>query len=213
MIVRVSAFVLVAFWTVASIANDDEIERFTALHSRYGAYLGLEEGATLEEYAKELFFGYQRFEMIGGLDAQFRPKNIPYYWVHAVLGRELPARLVQQATAFLQDGKPSTNEETVAAFILLDKVNLKDIVVDIWSNQNSQMQFAVFERLIGIGDRYASFSGRLVSAIEEQSQVGRQVTPDSGFSVSFRFVLDCYFLDLIRSDHARFQELDRLIAT
>lgn len=215
MLVRwvVSAFVLVACWNMVLIANDDNIGRFTALHSRYGAYLGLEEGAILEEYAKELFFGYHRFEMNGGLDAQFRPENIPYYWVHAVLGGELPSRLVQQATAFLRDGKPATNEETIAAFILLDKVNLKETVIDIWSDENSQMQFDVFERLIGGGDRYASFSGRLVSALDEQAQVGRQVTPDSGFSVPFRFVLDCYFLDLIRSNHARFQELDGLIST
>ena len=209
----VFTFLLGTCWNTSLSANDDYVGRFTAFHSQYGAHLGLEEGVIFEEYAKELFFEHQRFEMNGGLDAQFLPQNIPNYWVHAVLVGELPPILVQQVVTFLREGKPTTTEEAIAAFILLDKMNLKETVVDIWSNQNPQMQFDVFGRLVGKGTRYAEFAPRIANSVDHDTQVGWQVSPDSGYSLSLRFVVECYLLDLIRADPVKYKKLETLIST
>lgn len=195
------------------IAEGDRIERFTALHSRYGAFLGLEEGAIFEEYVSELISEYEQFVATSGLNAPFRAENIPHYWVHAVLDAKLSPHIVEATKEFLRIGKAATEAETVAAFLLLDRLNQKEAVVNLWSDESSQMQFELLGRIFSGGSRYAEFATRIAGAVDSDIQVGNQVSPDSGFSLPMRLVVDYYLLDVIRENRDKYQELDKLIST
>lgn len=193
--------------------KDGAIELFATFHSKYGAHLGLEEAAIFDAYAKQLVLEYQQFEKNGGFNKEFAPENIPYYWAHVVLSGELSPRLIQQAIAFLREGKSTTDEEKIAAFVLLDRVNLKGTVLDIWSDENPQVQFNLLERLFKKENRYADFAPTIAKAVNHDAQVGWQVSPDSGYSLPLGFVVDCYLLDLIRADPDQHAVLETLIST
>jgi hypothetical protein len=186
-----------------------DLDLFIALHSRYGANLGLREGEIFENFVVDLLNDYDDAKLNGELEQDLRPETIPIHWVHAIISDSSSIRISMQVKELILkhvDGARVNKSLLIAYFILLDATDGAKSVLEHWAKLTAQDQYEVFIRLIDRDENYMEFA-RYISATAHKEFVDVAAVPAGSGSLPFRWFVDSYLLEIVRRDEHKLKEI------